>query len=56
MTDLVERHKPREGSKPRTTQVRKPGVPVTAPVHRKSEDSPQRTGKIDAVLVDHGSD
>jgi hypothetical protein len=52
MTDLVERHKPREGRKSTTRQGRTTGVPVTTPARREREDSPRGAEQVDQILVD----
>jgi hypothetical protein len=52
MTDLVERHKPREDPKSATRRVRNVRVSVTTPVRPESEDSPLRTEQIGHTLVD----
>jgi hypothetical protein len=52
MTDLVERHKPREGRPSLIRPARKAGVPVTTPVRQEREGSPPRTERIDHALVD----
>jgi hypothetical protein len=52
MTDLVERHKPREGNTTRTSRVRKTGGPITKPARREREDSPQGADDIKDALVD----
>lgn len=52
MTDLVERHKPREGRRSATRQVRNAGVSATAPEPREREDSPSRAEQNDRAPVD----
>lgn len=52
MTDLVERHKPREGRRSGIRQARTVGVPVTTRARREREDSPQRAEQVDHTLVD----
>lgn len=51
MTDLVERHKPREGGKSRQARLRKSGAPDTT-ARREHEERPQRADQIDRALVD----
>ena len=52
MTDLVERHKPREGRTSKAGPGRTVGVPVPTPARREREDSAQRAEPVDRTLVD----
>jgi hypothetical protein len=52
MTDLVERHKPREGRKSKAGTGRTAGVPVPTPARREREDSSQWAEPVDRTLVD----
>ena len=52
MTDLVERHKPREGRTSKAGPGRTVGVPVPTPARREREDSPRGAEQVDQILVD----